>query len=236
MPTVSIVIPCFNSARYIEETVAGIASCAVPPDITLQVILVDDASTDSTWDTVRKLVSADGPVQCGMRMTENQGPYHAIIPGMQAATGDAVVVMAADGDDPPSLLPQMIALWQQGHPLVQAVRNRTPRPMARVFYRMMRLLGTRNLPPNGCDLMLADRRIVDRAMAEGFRPGHTLIQLYQHADSAAILPYDKGSIGSGGWTLWRKTVLFTDTILATLRLSRTIRELPVAEKLFRSFR
>src|SRR5690606_23272999 len=152
----------------------------------------------------------------GLRLGRNVGSYLAIIPGLEAATGDAVIVMAADGDDPPQLIPELVKHWQQGHKLVLAARisegrSWPDRILGGVFYLLLRMLGVRNLPSQGSDFMLADRSVVNRALQHGFRPGNTLVQLYQHCDHAEHIPYIKGKRPGNSWGTVKKVNLFLNS-------------------------
>lgn len=226
MPTVSIVIPCFNNADVLAQTVEGITDAAgqlKERGVSLSLILVDDASTDGTWQAVRQLRDSAGIPIVGLLLGRNVGAYRAIVVGMNQAKGDAVIVMAADGDDPPTLIPEMVDRWLAGDRLVQAARESArgsmpDRIFGGLYYAMLRMLGTRNLPAHGSDFMLADRENVDSALHRGFLPGNTLIQLYQHADRAAVIPYAKGNAPGSGWGVVKKADLFLNGILTATGL------------------
>jgi glycosyltransferase involved in cell wall biosynthesis len=237
MSTVSIVIPCFHNEAQLAQTVAGIVETTRPLDVSgvdFQIVLVDDGSKDSTWQVIRTLPKECAIPVVGLRLGRNFGAYRAIVPGLEAATGDAVIVMAADGDDPPRLIPLLVQHWQEGHVLVQAVRTSEARLLSdRVFggafYTLLRMLGLRNIPKNGSDFMLADRSVLNRALKRGFRPGNTLIQLYQHSDSAFQIPYTKGKRPGSSWSTMKKTTLFLNSALTALGLSRTLERIIPAE-------
>jgi polyisoprenyl-phosphate glycosyltransferase len=219
--TVSIVIPCYNNAEVLAHTVSDImdATAQLPYPYVIELVLVDDASQDATWQVISQLRHHPTAKVKGIRLRHNIGAYDAVVAGMQRATGDAIIVMAADGDDPPSLLPEMIGKWADVRLLVQATRTDTGHKTGHIlfrrpFYGLLRAYGMRNVPPNGCDYMLADRSVVDRALKAGFRPGHTLIQLYQHARPAVVIPYAKGQHHGPGWTTIKKVELFIFTIIS----------------------
>lgn|GEM_PF-1507716 len=224
MPLVSIVIPCFNNEHQLEHTckaVAQIAAELAESAIEFELILVDDASTDSTWScicSIKKQLTI--PVK-GFRLGQNCGAYQALIVGLKQASGDAVVVMAADGDDPASELPNLISAWQTGIELVQAARISRNGTLAnkvfgRVYYGVLSTVGVRNLPANGSDFMLADRVVLHKFLSHGYKPGNTLIQLYQHAENVQVLTYTKGARPSHGWTTLKKLDLFFFSLITAL--------------------
>jgi dolichol-phosphate mannosyltransferase len=231
MPTVSIVIPCFCNAAQLAATVRGIEAATArlrSQGMAFHLLLVDDASTDATWQVICRLKGESALSITGLRLGSNVGAYAALLPGLALAEGDAVIVMAADGDDPPALVPALVERWQQGDPLVQAARQGSSgavlnRGFAALFYALMRIAGARHLPVHGSDFVLADRRVLEKAWNEGFRPGNTLIQLFQHADRAVELPYVKGARPGGGWSMVKKSRLFIDSLRAQLGLAWLLR-------------
>lgn len=224
MPLVSIVIPCFNNEKQLESTCNAIAKEAfqlASSSITIELILVDDASTDSTWSCICSIkTQLKIPVR-GLRLAHNCGAYKALVSGLKCANGDAVVVMAADGDDPASELPKLISAWQTGVELVQAARISRSGTLAnkafgRMYYGVLSAVGVRNLPANGSDFMLADRAVLHKFLSHGFKPGNTLIQLYQHAENVQVLTYTKGVRPSHGWTTLKKLDLFFFSLFTAL--------------------
>lgn len=226
MSAVTIIIPCFNNAEQLPTTLAGIAKAADltrQSEVDLHVVLIDDASTDSTWPTIIQQCEISNLRIQGIRLAANVGAYRAIVVGLEHVKNEAVMVMAADGDDPPELIPSMVGRWHDGCPLIQASRNMTGgsalhRASARLFYASMRMMGFRHVPAYGSDFMLADRSVLNRALIKGFRPGHTLIQLYQSADHAIEIPYKKGKRPSSGWSLMKKADLFVHSLFTASRL------------------
>jgi dolichol-phosphate mannosyltransferase len=100
-----------------------------------------------------------------VRLAKNSGSHVAILAGLAQARGECSVFLAADLQDPPELILQMLDLWRAGHHIVWAVReerqgiSRTDLFMANAFYRLLNLLGEVNLPPRGSDLALLDRKV-----------------------------------------------------------------------------
>lgn len=226
MSKVSIIIPCYNNAAQLPTTLANIQAVLTPlheNGMRFDLLLVDDGSKDETWQVIQDASQKAGMKVRGMRLATNVGAYRAVVVGLLEADGDAVIVMAADGDDPPALLPRLIAEWRLGAKLVQAARSAPSgvlfnRMFSVVYYRSLRLLGVKNLPRHGSDFLLADRLVHTRVTEVGFKPGNTLIQLCQHADGAVQIPYNKGKRSGGGWNLIKKVDLFNHSLLTATGL------------------
>jgi glycosyltransferase involved in cell wall biosynthesis len=237
MLSISIIIPCYNNESQLPTTCAAIANAAAEMrqnGIRLQLVFVDDASTDGTWQIITSLKKEKDFEVSGLRLGSNVGAYNAIVPGLKHALGRAIIVMAADGDDPPQLIPRMVELWKAGHDLVQAVRtpesrSGTPHLAGRCLYGMMRLMGMRNIPSSGCDFMLADILVVQNALNRGIRPGNTLLQLYQYANKVVHIDYVKGRRPSKGWTFNKKLRLFGASILTALNFTKVMESVTIEE-------
>lgn len=176
--TLSIVIPMFNEEdvlplmrRRLEAVLAGPLQALRP-----QVILVDDGSTDRTAELMRALVAADARYQA-LILSRNYGHQIALTAGLDHATGDAVVVLDADLQDPPELIPEMLARWREGSDVVFGQRTSraddspAKRLTARCFYWLIRHLSGVDIPDNAGDFRLMDKAVVQalRRMPEHFR-------------------------------------------------------------------
>lgn len=165
-PELSVVVPAFNEeagiGAFLQALVTSLKSCCGD----FEIWLVDDGSRDATWE---KLCQArqDIPQLRGLRFTRNFGKEAAILAGLRHATGRAVVVMDGDGQHPPELLPQMLALWRSGPAQIVAAQKRTrpgdgwaARLNAYLFNSLMRILTGIDLT-GASDFRLLDRRVVD---------------------------------------------------------------------------
>lgn len=161
----SIVVPMYNEEQvvdlFFERLTAALAN--VP---SYEVIVVDDGSTDRTWELL--LAARDRIPQLRLvRFSRNFGHQTAITAGIDAARGDTVTVIDADLQDPPELIPDMIARWRDGADVVLAVRTARrgesvfKRATARVFYRLVRRLAAIDVPVDAGDFRLMSRRAVD---------------------------------------------------------------------------
>ncbi|PTA46586.1 glycosyltransferase family 2 protein [Micromonospora sp. RP3T] len=120
----SVVVPCFNEEASVERLHKTVrAALAELPDVDVEVVYVDDGSTDGTLAALRRLAAADADVRY-TSLSRNFGKEAAMLAGLRRTTGDAVVIMDADLQHPPRLLPEMVTLYRQGFDQVIARRDR----------------------------------------------------------------------------------------------------------------
>ena len=162
----SIVVPVYNeedSLPALREQLTRVADellCAV------EIILVDDGSADRTYALLHDWALSDPAVKV-IALSRNFGHQLAITAGMDASSGDAVVIMDADLQDPPSLIPEMIRDYCDGYDVVYGQRTERDgetwfkRASAALFYRFMRRVIDRRLPENTGDFRLVSRRVIE---------------------------------------------------------------------------
>lgn len=170
-PNLSIVVPCFNEAEVLPETLrrleALLKKLVAEGRISRasSIFLVDDGSSDQTWPLIERAVDEGRPVT-GVRLSRNRGHQTALIAGLEASDGDAVVSIDADLQDDVAAIEQMLAKYEQGADIVYGVRRNRDgdslfkRNTAMGFYRLLRLLGVETVS-NHADFRLMSRRAVD---------------------------------------------------------------------------
>jgi len=161
----SVVIPCYNEAQTLAASWPRLARATLTWPEPCEFIFVDDGSTDGTWECIRQLAETDLRVR-GVRLWENVGQQWAIGVGLAHAQGEAVVVLDADLQDPPELVPRLVAEWQRGADLVVAVRRARAGEAwwkgwaARLVYRMLWRWSTGRTLPDAGDCALMDKKVV----------------------------------------------------------------------------
>jgi polyisoprenyl-phosphate glycosyltransferase len=140
----SVVSPVRDEELGLRAFVKEVELALAQVDLGHEIILVDDGSTDGTWELITRLSASDPRVR-GLRLSRNFGKGAAIIAGLEEARGDAVVVLDADMQHPPRLLPELIGHWRRGASVVEAVkRDRAGQPLgARVGAAMFNQLFSR---------------------------------------------------------------------------------------------
>src|SRR5258708_2713590 len=173
----SIVIPAHNEENNIVAIHSEIrASLSAYP---AEIIFVDDGSRDNTPQRVRSLQSADPFVRL-LRLSRNFGHQAALLAGIRAAQGAAVITMDCDLQHPPKLLPQMLQAWQAGVLVVQMVRCETrggtwlKKTASAGFYRLLQLLSESPIVPAAADFQLLDRKVVEALF--GFKDRHPFLR------------------------------------------------------------
>lgn len=166
-PTVSLVVPVFNEEAAISTFCAAIEQTVVAlADTDFELIFVDDGSADTTLDQLKHAVEPF-PDACVIELSRNFGKEAAIAAGLAEARGDCAIIMDVDLQDPPELIPQMLAHWRDGAEVVVAIRTDrssdrvSRRVSARLFYRLYNSLSEIKITPGSGDYRLMDRCVVD---------------------------------------------------------------------------
>jgi glycosyltransferase involved in cell wall biosynthesis len=162
-PRISVVLPAHDEAANLADLVERLAKTLNAH--THELIIVDDGSSDHTWEIILGLRQRH-PQLRAVRLTRNFGQQSALLAGLTAAKGDAIISMDADGQHPPELLPSLIALWEAGCPVVQTVRTGSgdrgvaKRWASRLFYRVLSLIAGVKVPEGSADFRLLARPVV----------------------------------------------------------------------------
>ncbi len=164
----SVVAPVYNEEALVELFVSR--TCAAVADYAFELVLVNDGSSDGTGPLLDRLADADPRVRV-VHLSRNFGHQAALTAGLEHAAGDVVAMIDADLQDPPELIPTMVAQWQSGADVVYAVRKQregeTAFKLATAswFYKLFDKLAQVNLEPNSGDFRLLDRRALDALLA-----------------------------------------------------------------------
>ncbi len=165
VPAISVVAPCHNEAENVPELVRRLKATLEPIDPDFELVLVNNGSTDETLDRIRELGEADRRVKC-VNLSRNFGHQPAVSAGLSKTSGRCVIVMDGDLQDPPEVLPELIARWRDGYEVVYAVRAKRKegfllRFAYASFYRVLARMSDIEIPRDSGDFALMDRRVVD---------------------------------------------------------------------------
>ena len=166
MPKYSLIIPIYNEEETIPELYRRVSDVMDSLDDSVELILINDGSRDRSLNLMRELQERDARV-CYISFARNFGHQAAVTAGLNFARGQVIVVLDADLQDPPELIPKMIESWQAGYHVVYAQRTKRKkeswfkRLTAYVFYRLLRQLADVDIPADTGDFCLMDRQVVD---------------------------------------------------------------------------
>jgi polyisoprenyl-phosphate glycosyltransferase len=164
---VSVVVPVFNEQEGIVACNARLTEVLRSTGESYEIIYIDDGSSDGSAELLRGLHRADPQHVVVLRLSRNFGHQPAVTAGMAASRGDAVVIIDADLQDPPELIPEMLALWRQGYQVVYGVRRSREGETgfklatAKMFYRIINGLSEVQIPLDTGDFRLLDRVVVE---------------------------------------------------------------------------
>lgn len=170
----SVIIPCYNEQEVITETIKRLKTFAEGlKNIDVEFIFVDDGSRDQTLTILKSFATSDSRIKT-ISFARNFGQQMAMTAGIDAASGDAVVLIDADLQDPPEVINEMIKKWEEGYDVVYATRTERPGESmfklgtARLFYRVFNKLSSIPIPLDTGDFRLMSRAVVDvlKAMPE----------------------------------------------------------------------
>ncbi len=166
---ISIVVPAYNEERNLDVLYTRLREEMDGLDEDWELIIVDDGSPDGTWDRISTLSSADSRVR-GVRLSRNFGHQNALLAGLSAARGQAIISMDADLQHPPAVVPQLVRKWQEGFQIVHAIRLDTraqsyfKRLTSRLYYRLFSYLSGVEIDAGAADFRLLDRQVLDEIL------------------------------------------------------------------------
>jgi glycosyltransferase involved in cell wall biosynthesis len=219
----SIIVPVYNEAEGLAVLIDRLEALRNSlADTTAEIIFVDDHSSDESPRMLAEICERHANVRV-LRLSSNSGSHVAIYAGLEHAHGSCAVFLAADLQDPPELVPQMLALWRQGYQLVWAVRDEregirwTDRTFARMFYATFNRLAQASLPPQGSDFVLMDRAVVEALKRSIVATPFLMGEIARLGFRATEVAYRKRArqFGRTKWTLGRKLRLFADAFVSS---------------------
>lgn len=164
-PELSIVVPVYNEEGNLPLLYARLTAVLEAAEATYEIVFVDDGSRDGSVAFLQHLATEDDRVVV-VELSRNFGHQTAVSAGLDHTRGDAVIIMDADLQDPPEVLPQFIAKWREGHDVVYAVRGQRKehwlkRAAYASFYRLLQRVAHIEIPLDSGDFCIMDRRVVN---------------------------------------------------------------------------
>ncbi|WP_137178476.1 glycosyltransferase family 2 protein [Roseomonas sp. AR75] len=211
-PALSVVVPAYNEQEVLPAFHARIVPVMEAIGLPFEVVYVNDGSRDTTLEIMLRLQATD-PRVAVVNLSRNFGKEIALTAGLDhAAASDAVVVIDADLQDPPEVIPELVAAWRRGFDIAYAQRRVregetwAKKATAAAFYRVMQRIGGRvQLPPNTGDFRLMSRRSLDALLS--LREQHRFMKglfAWVGFPSVAVL-YDRAprAAGTTKWNYWK---------------------------------
>lgn len=231
MPKLSVVVAAYNEQSNLPLLYQRVCALdwtrlAVEPEF----VFVDDHSRDGTLLFLRQLAARDPRVKV-LRFAKNFGSHKAFTAGLEHASGDAAVILAADLQDPPETIPQLLEKWRAGAKVVWAVRGEregvslSDKFFARFYYGLMRRFADVQPPQQGADFLLVDRVVLEELRRAPEKNTSVLLLIQWMGFEQAFITYTKAARHSGrsNWTLSKKLKLAIDSLAsfsyAPIRLS-----------------
>ena len=169
-PVVSVVAPCYDEQDALLLFIPRVRGVLDALGATSELVLVDDGSKDRTWEVIEK-ASVEDPRVVGVRLMRNHGHQLALTAGLSVCRGERVLIIDADLQDPPELLPDMMTLMDDGADVVYGQRRRREgdgvlkRATAAIFYRVIGRMTEVDIPYDTGDFRLITRRVLDLLIA-----------------------------------------------------------------------
>lgn len=228
---ISIVSPVYNEQGNLLEFYRSIDEATGGSDFDIEIVFVNDGSTDKSEHILRQLAQDDARVRV-LSFSRNFGAVSACNAGLRVAQGDGVVLMSADLQDPPSLIPKFVEQWRQGNDIVWGVRSARDDPFlktlfARIFYAIIRILVFPEYPKLGMDCGLFSRRVLYVYNLLPERDCNPIFSIFALGFRQAQVSYTRAARlhGRSHWTFWRRVKNCIDIVTtfsqAPLRLIST---------------
>ena len=217
MYKISFVIPCFNNEDNIDDLFnALLKNEKLFSNVDFEYVLVDDASEDNTFEILKNWQRKYSEKIKLLQLIKNIGSHKAVFKALNLVTGDCVIIMAADLQDPPQLSYNMFQEWKNGNKLVLAVKN-NPLPLFSIlFHNLMRTLFVKKAPKSSFDYVLFDKSILHELQKPSIKNCNIFYRLVDLKYKFSELVYTKENRekGKSGWTFSKKMFFFLENIAA----------------------
>jgi len=220
IPLLSVITPAFNEADNLHPLYEQLIDILEKLEINWEWIIVDDHSSDETFEVASKLAKGDKRVRA-FRFSRNYGSHMALRCGLEKAKGNCAIGMAADLQDPPSLIPTLLEKWREGSQVVWAARakrlgeSKITVILSRIYLGIMRsIVGLKDIPSEGADFFLLDRQVVKTVNRFSERNASLFTLITWMGFRQEVITYDKQARfhGNSGWSFEKKLKMAIDSL------------------------
>ena len=220
-PKYSVIVPCYNEEAVLRETHKRLTQVLSHMDGEYEILYVNDGSRDKTPDILRQLSREDAHVRC-IHFARNAGHQIAVTAGLDYADGDAVVIIDADLQDPPEVIPEMSEKWKNGAQVVygrrraRAGESAFKKVTASAYYKLLSWLTGGMVPRDTGDFRLVDRKAADavRGMPEHARFLRGMFAWVGFRQEAVLYDRDKRFAGETHYPLKKMLKLAADGVFS----------------------
>lgn len=223
MAFVSIVVPVYHNAASLPDLLKKFQELAARnPHDTFEFVFVDDGSKDNSLDVLREAFQTEDRMRV-VKLSRNFGSNPALLAGLSQARGDVIAAIAADLQDPPELIDDMLNHWREGHKVVLAARKGRDDPgltafMADTFYKLFRRFAISAMPERGFDFFLLDRQVCDLINSIQENNAYLMGLILWLGFDPVVVYYDRQArekrYGRSMWTFAKKLKYFIDSFVA----------------------
>ncbi len=223
MSLISIVVPVFNNASSLPDLLERFQALAARNATDqFEFIFVEDGSVDNSFSVLESLLQKDSRIQV-VKLSRNFGSNAALLAGLGHTRGDAVAAIAADLQDPPELINDMLLDWRQGHKVVLAARQSRDDEflttfLADTFYSLFRRFAIKTMPEHGFDFFLIDRQVCDLINQIQENNAYLMGLILWLGFSPKVIYYHRQArekrYGQSMWTAAKKIKYFLDSFVA----------------------
>lgn len=223
MTLISIVTPVYGNEASLADLLAKFQALAIQnPDEDFEFVFVNDSSPDDSQSVLERLAAQEARMRV-FKLSRNFGSNAAILAGLSQARGQAVAAIAADLQDPPELIHEMLGLWRGGRKVVLAAREGRDdgwllNTLSDIFYALFRRFAIAAMPERGFDFFLIDRQVCDLIVSIQENNIYLMGLILWLGFDPAVIPYQRkqreARYGVSMWTFARRIKYFIDAFVA----------------------